>query len=142
MIAASLSLSWRTIGRGVVVVYGISFLFGMVFLVNDITPQSDPTLYPLLALLTGAIGVAVALRVMNTTRPLYLAALGLGFWIVNVSGVLLDVQSFTDWLDSGAFIATTVIAGRLLLGAGLDQTSSHLDGSAQVNGPLRSHPAR
>ena len=142
MTAAFLSLSWRTVGLGVAVVYGISFLFGMVFLVNDITPQSDPTLYPLLALLTGAIGVAVALRVMNTTRPLYLAALGLGFWIVNVSGVLLDVQSFTDWLDSGAFIATTVIAGRLLLGAGLDQTSSHLDGSAQVNGPLRSHPAR
>jgi len=142
MIAAFLSLSWRTVGLGVAVVYGISFLFGMVFLVNDITPQSDPSLYPLLALLTGAIGVAVALRVMKITRPLYLVALGLGFWIANVSSVLLDVQSFTDWLDSGAFVATTVIAGRLLLGKGLDPASFPLDGSAQVESSLHSHPAR
>ena len=142
MIAAFLSLSWRTVGLGVTVVYGISFLFGVVFIVNDITPQSDPSLYPLLALLTGAIGVAVALRVMKTTRPLYLVALGLGFWLVNASSVFLDVQSFTDWLDSGAFVATTVIAGRLLLGAGLDPVSGPLDDSAQGDSLLRSQPTR
>ena len=130
MISSRSCLSWRTVGLGVAVVYGISFLFGVVLFVTDITPQSDQALYPLLALLTGAIGVAVALRVMGTTRPLYLVALGLGFWLVNASSVLLDVQSFTDWLDSGAFVATTVIAGRLLLGAGLDPVS------------FRSHPAR
>ncbi len=142
MITAFLSLSWRTVGLGVAVVYGISFLFGVVLLVNDITPQSDQALYPLLALLAGAIGVAVALRVMGTTGPVYLVALGVGFWLVNVSSVLLGAQSFTDWLDSSVFIATTVIAGRLLLGAGFAPASSHLDRSAQVDRPLRSHPAR
>ena len=142
MMTALLTLSWRTVGLGVAAAYGISFLFGVILFVTDITPQSDPALYPLLALLSGAIGVAVALRVMRTTRPLYLVVLGLGFWIVNGSSVLLDVQSFTDWLDSGAFVATTVIAGRLLLGTSLDPALFPLDGSAQVKSPLRSHLAR
>ena len=96
----------------------------------------------MLALLAGAIGVAVALRVMGTTRPAYLIALGGGFWLVNVSNVLLGTQSFTDWLDSSVFIATTLIAGRLLLGTGLDPSPSHLDGSTQLDSPLRSHTAR
>lgn len=142
MMSSVFNLSWRTVVRGVAVVYGISFLFGVVLFATDITPQSDPALYPLVALLTGAIGVAVALRVMGTTRPLYLVALGLGFWFVNVSSVLLDVQSFTDWLDSGTFVATTVIAGRLLLGTGFDPASFPLDASAQGDRLLRSHPAR
>ncbi len=142
MICSSYRLSWGTVGLGVAVVYGVSFLSGLVLLVNGITPQSDQTLYPLLALLAGAIGVAVALRVMGTTRPAYLVALGVGFWLVNISSVLLGVQSLTDWLDSTAFIATTVIAGRLLLGAGLDPASSYPDSSSRVDSSLRSHPAR
>lgn len=113
------AFTWKTLRRGVAIAYGISFLSGLVFFANDITPQTDQVLYPLLALLSGAIGVAVALRVMETTKPAYLIALGIGLWLINLSSVLIGAQTLTGWLDSSVFIATTVILGRLLLGPGI-----------------------
>ncbi len=137
------ALPWKTLGRGVAIAYGISFLSGLVFFANDITPQTDQVLYPLLALLSGAIGVAVALRVMGTTRPAYLIALGVGLWLVNLSSVLLGAQTLTGWLDSSAFIATTVILGRLLLGSGLETSPlsepSRSKVSSRYSTPLHSH---
>ena len=102
--------------RGVAIVYGTTFLSGLVFAFNGITPQTDHVVYPLLALLTGAAGVAVALRVAETTRPSYLVAIGVGVWLLSSTSVLLEAQSLTGWVTSSAFIATTVILGRLLLG--------------------------
>jgi len=120
MVTEYQTLTWKTLGRGVAITYGISFLSGLVFFANDITPQTDQVLYPLLALLSGAIGVAVALRVMETTKPAYLIALGIGLWLINLSSVLVGAQTLTGWLDSSVFIATTVILGRLLLGPGIE----------------------
>jgi hypothetical protein len=100
----------------VAIVYGTTFLSGLVFAFNGITPQTDHVAYPLLALLTGAAGVAVALRVAETTRPSYLVAIGVGVWLLSLTSVLLEAQSLTGWVTSSAFIATTVILGRLLLG--------------------------
>lgn len=96
--------------------YGLSFVAGLVLFVAGITPQTDRTLYPLLAFLSGAIGVAVALRVMGTTGLTHLVALGLGLWLFNLSNVLLSAQTFNGWVESSAFIAATVLGGRLLLG--------------------------
>ncbi len=109
-------IPWRAIVRGVAIVYGTTFLSGLVFAFNGITPQTDHVAYPLLALLTGAAGVAVALRVAETTRPSYLVAIGVGVWLLSSTSVLLEAQSLTGWVTSSAFIATTVILGRLLLG--------------------------
>lgn len=120
MVTEYQAFTWKTLRRGVAITYGISFLSGLVFFANDITPQTDQVLYPLLALLSGAIGVAVALRVMETTRPAYLIALGIGLWLINLSSVLVGAQTLTGWLDSSVFIATTVILGRLLLGPGIE----------------------
>jgi len=105
--------------RGVVVAYGISFVSGLVFFATGLTPQTDRVLYPLLALLSGAIGVAVALRVMGAARLSHLVVLGLGLWVFNLSSVLVGVQTLAGWLDSGAFITATVIVGRVLLGNSL-----------------------
>ena len=58
--------------RGVVLAYGISFVSGLVFFATELTPQTDQVLYLLLAFLSGAIGVAVALRVMGTARLAHL----------------------------------------------------------------------
>lgn len=111
-----LSIQWKAVFRGVVLAYGLSFVAGLVLFVAGITTQTDPTLYPLLAFLSGAIGVAVALRVMGTTGPPQLVALGLGLWLFNLSNVLLGAQTFNGWLESSTFIAATVLGGRLLLG--------------------------
>jgi hypothetical protein len=70
---------------------------GLVLAAYGITPQTSQLLYPLVALLTGAIRVASALRVMDITRPACLLATGLGIWLFNVVSVLLGRQSFTGW---------------------------------------------
>ncbi len=104
--------------KGVAIVYGVSFVAGLVLASDDITPQSNPNVYPLLALVTGAVGVALALRVAHTTRVSYLLAIGIGFWLVSGTSVIVGAQTVTTWLDSSIFVTTTVILGRLLLGTG------------------------
>lgn len=104
--------------KGVAIVYGASFAAGLVFAIIGITPQSDPNMYPLLALVTGAGGVALALRVAHTTRWPYLLAIGIGFWLVSGTSVFVGAQTVATWLDSGVFVAITVLLGRLLLGTG------------------------
>lgn len=108
--------------RGVTIVYGITFMEGLVFAAAGITPQKDPALYPILALLAGAIGVAVALRVTGTTRPASLVAMGVGIWILSVTSVIVGAQSLGGWFESSISIATMMILGRLLLGSSPDET--------------------
>ena len=114
------SIDWRAILRGVAIVYGITFLSGLAFAITGITPQTEQVAYPLLALLMGAVGVAIALRIADTTRLSYLVALGVGVWLLSSTSVLLGAQSVTGWVHSCAFIAMTVILGRLLIGISLD----------------------
>jgi len=117
-------ISWRAILRGVAIVYGITFLSGLAFAFTGITPQTDHVLYPLLALLMGAVGVAIAIRVAGTTRLSYLMAVGVGVWLISSTSVLLGAQSLTGWMTSSAFIVATVILGRLLLGFSLDRVET------------------
>ena len=116
----NLRISWSAIAQGVAIVYGTTILSGLVFAFIGIQPQSDQVVYPLLALLTGAVGVALALRVARTTRHSYLVYLGVGVWLLSSTSVLLGAQSLTGWMYSSAFIAITVLVGRLLRGFTLD----------------------
>jgi hypothetical protein len=109
---------WRMVLKGVAIVYGVSFVAGLVLAFDNITPQSNPNVYPLLALVAEAVGVALALRVAHTTRLSYLLAIGIGLWLVSGTSGFVGAQSVTSWLDSSVFVATTVILGRLLLGTG------------------------
>ena len=106
--------------RGVAIVYGVTFMCGLLLAFNGITPQTNHVAYPLFALLTSAVGVAIALRVAETTRLSYLVALGIGIWLLSSTSVLLGAQTVTAWLGSSLFTATTVILGRLLLGRDLE----------------------
>ncbi|MGB4068863.1 MAG: hypothetical protein WBK08_12600 [Nitrospira sp.] len=114
-------LVWRAVVRGVVIVYIVAFVAGLVLAALGITPQSEPGSYPLIALLMGAIAVAVALRVTDTTRPACLVAMGVGIWLLSVTSVLVGAQSLTGWLQSSMSIVTTMLLGRLLLGVTLDE---------------------
>ena len=118
--------------RGVVWAYGISFVAGLVFYAIGLTPQTDPVLYPLLALLSGAIGVAVGLRAIGTAGLFHLVMLGLGLWLINLNNILLGTQTFNAWLDSSAFIGATVVGGRLLLGNSLSSVPAAPESSAII----------
>ena len=116
----NLRISWRAVARGVAIVYGTTFLSGLVFAFIGVQPQTDPVIYPLLALFTGAVGVALALRVAKSTQISYLISLGVGVWLLSSTSVLLGAQSLTGWVNSSAFIAITVLVGRLLCGFSRD----------------------
>jgi hypothetical protein len=109
-------LPWRAIVRGVIIASGMTFLAGVLLAALGITPKIDPGLYPLLALLVGAISVAVALHRTDTTRPACLVAMGVGIWLLSGTAVFLDVQSLAGWFQSSISIAATMLLGRLLLG--------------------------
>ena len=127
-------IQWRAIIRGVAIVYGVTFVAGLLLAFNGITPQTNHVAYPLLALITGAVGVAIALRVAESTKFSYLVALGLGVWLLSATGVLLGAQTVTAWLDSSLFTATTVTLGRLLLGRDLEtQAASDLSPSRSTS---------
>ena len=115
-------LPWRSIVRGVVIVYIVAFVAGLVLAALGISSQSEPGSYPLIALPMGAIAVAVALRMTDSTRPASLVALGAGIWLLSVTSVLVGAQSITDWLQSSMSIATTMLLGRLLLGVTVDDS--------------------
>ncbi len=117
-------------------VYGITFIAGVVFAASGITPQTDPGLFLLLALLAGSIGVAIALHLTETMHPAYVVALGLGLWLFNVSSVIAGTQSFAGWLNSIGFIAATMILGRLLLCVRLNE----LEPPARSSDPNHVHP--
>lgn len=109
-------LPWRAIVRGIIIVYGVIFLVGMLLAAFGITPKIDPGLYPLLALLVGGISVAVALHLTDTTRPACLVAIGIGIWLLSGTAVLFGAQSLAGWFESSLSIAATMFLGRLLLG--------------------------
>ncbi len=114
-------LPWRAIVRGVIIASGLIVLAGILLAAFGITPKIDPGLYPLLALLVGAISVAVALRRIDTTRPACLVAMGVGIWLLSGTAVFLGVQSLAGWFQSSISIAATMLLGRLLL-ATLNET--------------------
>jgi len=136
-------IQWRAVMQGVAIVYGVTFVSGLLLAFNGITPQTNHIAFPLLALLTGAVGVAIALRVAETTRASYLLALSLGVWLLNSTSILLGAQTVASWLDSSLFIATTVLLGRLLLGRDLETlpTSdlSRSQISSKNNSQVRTH---
>ena len=104
----------------VVVAYGTTLLSGLVLAFAGITLQTHHVAYPLLALLTSAVGVAFALRVADSTRLSNLVAIGVGIWLLSSASVLLGAQSFAGWVNSSVFIGITLILGRLLVGRSLD----------------------
>ncbi len=106
----------RMILKGVAIVYGMSFAAGLVLALSGMTPQSDPAMYPLLALVAEAVGVALALRVARTKKLTYLCIVGIGLWLISGTSVLLEAQTVTAWLNSSVFIVLAFLLGRLLLG--------------------------
>ena len=108
----------RMVLKGVAIVYSVTFVAGLVLSFDNITPQSNPIMYPLLALVTGAVGVALALRIAHTTRLSYVLAIGIGLWLVSVTSMFVGAQTVTAWLDSSVFVASIVILGRLVLWTG------------------------
>ena len=120
--------------------YGITFVSGLAMAFAGITPQTHHVAYPLLALLTGSVGVALALRAVDTTRLSYLLAIGVGIWLLSSTSVLLEAQSFAGWINSSVFTGITLLLGRLLVGTSLDsRPASTVPYSTIGQRPTRMH---
>lgn len=142
MTGRNLPIQWRAVVRAVAVAYGTSFVSGLVLAFVGITPQDDPVGYPLLAVATGAVGVALALRVADSARLSYLLAIGIGVWILSSTSVLLGSQSLAGWFESSIFTSITLLLGRLLVGTSLDtpaHTGSYTTLVQRASQPQRIH---
>ena len=142
MTARKLPIRWRAIIRAVAIAYGTTFVSGLVLAWAGITPETYHVGYPLLALCTGAVGVALALRAANTSHLPYLLAIGVGLWTLNSIGILLGAQSFAGWVDSSVFTGITLVLGRLLVGTSLDRPAPAASYSSlvhRVTQPHRNH---
>lgn len=136
-------ISWHPIVRivrAVAIAYGVTFMSGLALALNGIAPQTHQVAYPLLALLTGSVGVALALRAADTTRLSYLLAIGAGIWLLSSTSVLLGAQSFAGWVNSSVFTGITLLLGRLLVGTRLDTRpastvpySTHVQRATQIH---------
>jgi hypothetical protein len=104
MVSPRRFIYWRIVLKGMAIVYGVSFMAGLVLAHENITPQSNPYVYPLLALATKAVGVALALRVAHTTRLSYLFAIGISLWLVSGMSMLVGALSVTSWLESRTYL--------------------------------------
>jgi hypothetical protein len=133
-------IPWRAIVRAVPIAYGITFVSGLVLAFAGITPQTHQVAYPLLALFTGAVGVALSLWVAGSTRLSCLVAIGVGMWLLSSTSVLLGAQSFAGWVNSSVFIGITLLLGRLLVGTSLDTLpASAMPYSTFVQRATRTH---
>ena len=131
---------WRAVVRAVAIAYGITFVSGLVMAFAGITPQTHHVAYPLLALLTGSVGVALALRAADSTRVSYLLAIGVGIWLLSSTSILFEAQSFAGWVNSSVFTGITLLLGRLLVGTSLDsRPASTVPYSTLVQRPTRMH---
>ena len=139
MTARTLSIQWRAILRAVAIAYGTTFVSGLVLAWAGIAPQTHHVGYLLLALFTGAVGVALALRAASTSRLSYLLAIGVGVWLLNSTSVLLGAQSFAGWIESSVFTGITLILGRLLVGTSLDRPAPAGSYSALVQRVTQPH---
>jgi hypothetical protein len=139
MTARKLPIQWRTILRAVAIAYGTTFVSGLVLALAGITPETHHVGYPLLALFTGAVGVALALRAADTSRLSYLLMIGVGVWLLSLTSVLLGAQSFVGWINSSVFIGITLILGRLLVGTSLDRPAPSGSYSALVHRATQPH---
>ena len=61
--------------KGVAIVYGVSFVAGLVLAFDDITPQSNPNVYPLLALVAEA-PIDFKVTEQLTTLPRHCSSVG------------------------------------------------------------------
>jgi hypothetical protein len=133
-------ISWRSIIRAVAIAYGVTLVSGLALALAGITPQTHHVAYPLLALLTGSVGVALALRAADTTRLSYLLTIGAGIWLLSSTSVLLGAQSFAGWINSSVFTGITLLLGRLLVGTSLDTLpASTVPYSTLVQRATRTH---
>lgn len=132
-------IQWRAILRAVAIAYGTTFVSGLVLAFAGITPQTHPVAYPLLALFTGAVGVALAIKATDTSRLSSLLLIGLGLWLLSLTSVLLGAQSFAGWIGSSVFTGITLILGRLLVRTNLDRPAPAASYSALVQRVTQPH---
>lgn len=142
MTARELPIQWRAIVRAAAIAYGTTFVSGLALAFAGITPQTHSVGYPLLALFTGTVGVALALRSADTSRLSYLLAIGVGLWLLNSISVLVGAQSVAEWINSSIFTGITLILGRLLVGISRERLTPAASYSSLVHRVTQPHRNR
>lgn len=97
--------------RDAFVVYGLTFAFGLGSALAGLTMQNSPSTAYLTNLVSGAVGFAMAGIRISTNRIEYIAWVAVTFWTINLTNIVLGIQTYAAWVHSGVTIIIMAIIG-------------------------------
>jgi len=97
--------------RDAFVVYGLTFAFGLGSALAGLTMQNSPSTAYLTNLVSGAVGFAMAGIRISTNRTEYIAWVAVTFWTINLTNIVLGIQTYAAWVHSGVTIIVMAIIG-------------------------------
>jgi len=100
---------WLRVLRDVAIVYGLTFLGGLIIGTTNL--QGARAVVPWSNLILGVGGFAIAGCLHPVRRWWHLLLVAIGIWLVSLSNVVLYNFSFATWLFSAIITAVVASAG-------------------------------
>jgi hypothetical protein len=97
--------------RDAFIVYGLTFASGLSSALAGLTMQNSPSTAYLANLVSGAVGFTMAGLRTSTNRTEYIAWVAVTFWTINLTNIVLGVQTYAAWVHSGVTIIIMAITG-------------------------------
>jgi hypothetical protein len=101
----------KSVLRDAFVVYIFTFAFGLASAISGLTVQNSPSTAFLTNLLSGAFGFAIAGIRISANRTEYIAWVAVTFWTINLTNIVLGIQTYAAWVHSGISVIIMAIIG-------------------------------
>ena len=108
-----MTLSIKSVIRDALIVYGLTFAFGLGSAIASLNMQHSPASVYLTNLLAGGVGFAIAGIRVSTYRAEHLIWVAVTFWTINLTNIVLGLQTYAAWIHSGVTITLMAILGGL-----------------------------
>ena len=101
----------KSVLRDAFVVYIFTFASGLASAISGLTVQNSPSTAFLTNLLSGAFGLAIAGIRISANRTEYIAWVAVTFWTINLTNIVLGIQTYAAWVHSGITVIIMAIIG-------------------------------
>ena len=106
-----MTLYIKSVLRDALIVYGLTFAFGAGLAIADLNMQNSPYTAYLTNLLSGALGFTVASIRISSHRIEYAVWVAVTFWTINLTNIVLGLQTYASWIHSGVTIILMAVLG-------------------------------
>ncbi len=98
------TLNIKSIIRDALIVYALTFGFGLASAIAGLTVQNSPSTAFMVNLLSGAAGFAMAALRTARSRAEHMAWVAVTFWTLNLTNIVIGLQTYRSWIHSGVTI--------------------------------------